>query len=438
MTLVANIRAKLLNSEINQRSLFYQTTTGKEERLKWQLEQFNANWVNIIQNVPHYHSLYQKGEIPEKFETWNQFRTELPISERKQYILEKSLRTNHSQKPDYVRITGGSSGNPLQIPAWNSEKKFTKPDQWVGRHWFGINPEDHCFWLMGNSQLLGRGFKGIINKYKRAVKDKLLGYYRCPAYNLQPEIMKHLADILIRKNPDYVIGFSGVLDIFARINIDLKEEFKKLRIKAIIATSEIFPFEDSPKIIAETFQAPVAMEYGSNETIAIAHTNPSGIFKVFWKNYFVEGLDSETSNMKNILITSLYPRCFPLIRYDLGDQIELDNCDETSTFGIEEFKKVHGRKNNFVTMKDGSRIHTAAFSHSIRIFDELTGYQIIDNGIELNLNITTLTGNLSHNLINEIKYRLSQIHPELSAVQINNVTHLEQMKNGKTPLLIRI
>ena len=61
-----------------------------------------------------------------------------------------------------MRITGGSSGNPLQIPAWKSEDLYTRPDQWVGRRWYEINPEDRCLWLTGNSYLLGNGLKGFI------------------------------------------------------------------------------------------------------------------------------------------------------------------------------------------------------------------------------------------------------------------------------------
>ncbi len=437
MTIVAIIRSKLFQNEINARSDFYQKETSKEERLQWQLDQFNTNWKKIIKDVPYYRSLYLNGRVPEKFDNWDQFLIRMPVSEKKQYIEEKNLRTDQSKKNDYIRITGGSSGNPLQIPAWKSEDFYTRPDQWVGRRWYGINPEDRCLWLTGNSYLLSSGLKGFIKKNKRAFKDFLLGYYRLLAYNLTPDNIRKMIEVIIKQKPDYIIGFSGVLDLFARVNHDRKYDLAKLNLKAIIATSEIFPFEDSSQIIEDTFSTKVAMEYGSNETIAIAHTEPTGNFKVFWKNYFIEGIDCGLGDLKEIRVTSLFPRCFPLIRYELGDQIELINSNKKSEYGIEYFRKIYGRKNNFVLCESGEKIHTSAFSLALRIFPEITAYQIINEGSKIELHIVTKNSILTSDLISIIKYRLSLIHPELTKVIIRKVDQVEQTVNGKSPLLIR-
>lgn len=437
MTIVAIIRSKLFQNQINKRSDFYQKETSKEERLKWQLDQFNMNWIKIIKDVPYYRSLYRNCVLPEKFDSWDQFLLEMPVGEKNLYIEEKYLRTDQSKKVDYMRITGGSSGDPLQIPAWKSEDFYTRPDQWVGRRWYGINPEDRCLWLTSNSYLLSSGIKGFIKKNKRAIKDTLLGYYRLLAYNLTPDNIRKMTEVIIKQKPDYIIGFSGVLDLFARINHDRKHDLAKLNLKAIIATSEIFPFEDSSQIIADTFNTAVAMEYGSNETIAIAHTEPNGNFKVFWKNYFIEGVDCGLGSHKEIRVTSLYPRCFPLIRYELGDQIELIDTNKKSDFGIEYFRKVYGRKNNYVLCDNGEKIHTSAFSLSLRIFPEITAYQIINEGSKIELHIVTNNSNLTPDIISKIGHRLSLIHPELSKVIIRKVDQVERTINGKSPLLIR-
>ena len=437
MAIVAKLRSTILKSEINKLSNFYEAEISEHERLRIQLELFNSNWKKIIKNVPYYRSLYLKGALPIKFESWNQFIKEMPVGNRLDYIRNQKQLTDQSKKVDYMRITGGSSGNPLQIPAWKSEDLYTRPDQWVGRRWYGIKPEDRCLWLTGNSYLLGSGLKGNIKKYKRAIKDALLGYYRLLAYNLNTDNIRKMTEVIINQRPDYIIGFSGVLDLFARVNQDRKYDLAKLNLKAIIATSEIFPFEDSAQIIAETFNTNVAMEYGSNETIAIAHTEPNGNFKVFWKNYFIEGVDSGLGSQKEIRVTSLYPRCFPLIRYELGDQIELIDSNKKSDFGIEYFRKVYGRKNNYVLCENGEKIHTSAFSLSLRIFPEITAYQIINEGSKIELHIVIIDSNLSSDIILKIRHHLSLIHPELSKVIIRKVDQVERTVNGKSPLLIR-
>ena len=137
----------------------------------------------------------------------------------------------------------------------------------------------------------------------------IAGYYRLLAYNLNPDNIRKMTEVIINQKPDYIIGFSGVLDLFARVNQDRKYDLAKLDNLFLIATSEIFPFEDSSQIIAETFNSYVAMEYGSNETIAIAHTEPNGNFKVFWKNYFIERINCGLGNHKEIRVPPV-PKMF--------------------------------------------------------------------------------------------------------------------------------
>ncbi len=229
MAIVAKLRSTILKSEINKLSNFYEAEISEHERLRIQLELFNSNWKKIIKNVPYYRSLYLKGALPIKFESWNQFIKEMPVGNRLDYIRNQKQLTDQSKKVDYMRITGGSSGNPLQIPAWKSEDLYTRPDQWVGRRWYGIKPEDRCLWLTGNSYLLGSGLKGDIKKYKRAIKDALLGYYRLLAYNLNTDNIRKMTEVIINQKPDYIIGFSGVLDLFARVNQDRKYDLAKLK-----------------------------------------------------------------------------------------------------------------------------------------------------------------------------------------------------------------
>ena len=47
------------------------------------------------------------------------------------------------------------------------------------------------------------------------------------------------------------------------------------------------------------------MEYGAVEAGLGAHTHPSGDYPVFWRSH---------------ILTSLYPRAFPLARYEIGSE----------------------------------------------------------------------------------------------------------------------
>ena len=238
-------------------------------------------------------------------------------------------------------------------------------------------PNSKLFLIWGHSHLLGAGIKGKINKFKRKFKDYLLGYYRFSAYNMNEENMRRAALEMLDFHPDYIIGYSVVLDSFVRANRDLITELRKIGVKVVIGAAESFPSDNTEEILGKMFNCPVGMEYGSVETNLIAHTHPDGGYKVFWQNYFVEAIDNGLQNGKIIRVTSLYPRCFPLIRYEIGDAAQLFEGD--NGIGLTRFQKVIGRCNLSVNLKDGSIIHSEVFTHALRDCEGIIRYQVIQN-----------------------------------------------------------
>src|SRR6185437_12467828 len=87
-----------------------------------------------------------------------------------------------------------------------------------------------------------------------------------------------------------------------------------------------------------------------------------------------------------VLVTSLYPRCFPLVRYDMGDEIEVEDTQSPAE-GVLRFRAVIGRCNDSIRLGDGSTVHSEAFSHAVRQEREVRGFQVIADGIVLRLDI---------------------------------------------------
>ena len=79
---------------------------------------------------------------------------------------------------------------------------------------------------------------------------------------------------------------------------------------------------------------------------------------------------------KIIHVTSLYPRCFPLIRYELGDEIELEPGEEG--LGVARFQSVKGRCNDTVALADGTILHSTTFSQAVRACPEISYFQVVD------------------------------------------------------------
>ena len=74
----------------------------------------------------------------------------------------------------------------------------------------------------------------------------------------------------------------------------------------------------------DAFGVPVVNEYGASELDLIAFTNSEDEFVVNSETLFVEILDENDrpvphGNSGRIVITGLYNKAHPMIRYDIGD-----------------------------------------------------------------------------------------------------------------------
>ncbi|MEI8235398.1 MAG: hypothetical protein WCH57_12045 [Verrucomicrobiota bacterium] len=399
--------------------------------LSEQLARFNRCWERMQRTVPYYAKLVKRQTAPRRFANWEEICAVLPVADRPFVYAHLPELADAAQPADGFRITGGSTAEPVSLPAWSAETAETERNEWLGRDWYGIAPGDASFRIWGHSHLLGKGVRGWINARRREAKDALLGIERLSAYDLSDAALMRAFERLQSSPAAYALGYSAALDRFARV-AQAAGRVNRTPLKAIVATSESFPSPDSRELIASVFQAPVAMEYGSVETGALAHTHPGGGYRVFWLSYFVEATEPAPQGGYRVRVTSLYPRAFPLVRYDLGDALALN----APCLGVRAFAGVMGRTNAFLELPSGERIHSEALSHAVKSVRGISGYQMLQKGGALTLHLTTLAP-LAEAEIGGIRARLEKINPHLAAVEIRVVERLEQTRAGKTPLILR-
>lgn len=433
--MIRSIYGHVISKAVAKRRCSYEPLVTPAQKLKKQLQHFNQCWPAIRHNVPFYNELAVRNNLPDSFRSWEEIIDLFPVVNRA--LAQKNIlhMIDQSKKPQCFRITGGSTGQPIQMPAWKSEYKVTTPDMWLGRAWYGIKPDDRLFMIWGHSHLLGSGWQGLLNRRVRECKDWLLGYYCFSAYSIDPNSMKTAAEAMVRFAPQYMIGYSVALDAFARSNLDRTQDLRALKLKAVIGAAEGFPAGDSVDLIGGLTGAPVAMEYGSVETGLIAHTYPEDEgYRVFWQTYFVEATEGNQDAGKIVRVTSLYPRSFPLIRYELGDEIIRDA--EDLSIGVQHFKRVIGRCNDYLMLSNGIRVHSELISHVVRSCPDIMGFQAIQTGSCIRLYVIS-SGELSPEVVKGIRYRLDKIHPQLTHIPIERVSRLRQTVAGKTPIVIR-
>jgi len=430
-----SIRDKFYKPYISAYHDFYNKDWTPDKIQEWQLNQFNKCWASIIADVPFYQEEVKRKKLPKIFSSWNQFKELVPITDRKSLQDNRAKMVSIVKKHDLISTTGGSTAEPVQIPVWKSEIQAANRNFWFARSWYNVQPSDKLFMIWGHSHILGEGMYGWINHRKRILKDQLLGYCRISAYDMSEASLRKAAQKLLSIKPDYVISYAVALDLFARANVDLRADFHKLNLKVIIGTAESFPKPDSAQFIEDLFGKKVVMEYGGMETGPIAHQRPEGKFLVFWKDYYVEGIPSQECPGKfEIYITSLLPRCLPLIRYKNGDLISDDPSSETFN---QTFSQVTGRCDDYICVTSGELIHSEAFDHAFKDLPEILNYQVRQSKSgEIHFDYVSREP-LSEEILRKIRTRLERINILLKDVQFEKVALLKITIAGKTKRVLK-
>ena len=402
---------------------------------QYQLERINSLWKWSVQNIPYYQNLTKQFNLPKAFDSLRQYMAVMPPLTREVFQDRSILYWHQNPRPNRKRITGGSTAMPIQIPTWKTEYDENREDAWLARSWYGIDPGDRLLLYWGHAHLLGEGWRRVLNGYIRSIKDRIQNYKRYSCYDMSDSALRKAGDYLVKSNAHFIIGYSCYLDRLSRINSHLSSAIAGLGLKAVIGAAEGFPFEDSKTRIENTFHAPLGMEYGSVETGLIAHTHPTGGYRVLWNSYLLEY--AAGSALQEVFVTSLFRRCTPLFRYKLNDLYEVgDRFRLAANCSTLSFDRVVGRSNSFVVLPAGRILHSEAVSHVVRSVPKITGYQFVCWRDRTSLRVTT-NEPLNVDDVQKIRNMARQVDPQFGEVlNVAEVRSLTHSVAGKTPMIL--
>ena len=317
-------------------------------------QEFETLIENKKQEIVDYHlknnSSYQKRVGKTTFTTWD----DLPVITKKDFQkpLFERLSNGYSLATVYVNKTSGSSGDPFIF----AKDKFSHALTWaniINRFgWHGID---------FNSSYQAR-FYGIpldfIGNRKERFKDFLTNRFRFSIFDLSDKVLEGFLKKFETKKFDYINGYTSSIVLFAKFlqqkNIILKDICPTL--KVCVVTSEML-FEEDKILLEQQFGVPVVNEYGASELDLIAFQNPEGEWQVNSETLFVEILDENNTVLPygkegRIVITSLFNKAHPFIRYDIGD---IGILEEKSTPKKPILKKLIGRTNDVAFLPSGKK-----------------------------------------------------------------------------------
>ena len=395
-----------------------------------QNKDFN-NYVNDQKNeIVNYHienNLFYKKLVNNKNWNWNS----LPILEKKdlQIPLKQRLSKTFTLKNVFKNKTSGSTGNPFYF----AKDKFSHALTWAI-----ITNRFNWHNLYGKRQAR---FYGTSNdsfvKLKEQLKDLFSNRLRFNVFNLSEEVFKRWVEKFSSTKFVYLNGYTTVLVVFAKYlvskNIILKEVCPTL--KACVVTSEML-FDIDKLLLEKAFGVSVINEYGASELDLIAFEDTNNNWILNTETLFVEVLDDnnnvlEDGNVGNIVITSLYNKANPFIRYKIGDRGAIKKINSNQYI----LQKLEGRSEDLVKLPSGKIAPGLTFYYITKSIMEDSGeiqeIKIIQTTLgSFKIEYTSNKELEKHQKIKIINALSDYLEPNLKIIFLR-LKYLERSKSGK-------
>lgn len=400
----------------------------KESIERYQIERFNSIWKDAYSNIPFYKKYKADNHLPDAINDLKELSVWPVLT--KQQLMQNPEELLRNYPPDTFNITSGSTGIPLRIPVKYGLASPT--NMWIGRAANGVLPNFKTFIIWGHHHLHGTGIKRIINTTIRDLKDWICNYKRISAYDTSLPKMRKAFSTYNRFKPDFVIGYSSSILAFVRCNTGARIPKAP---KAILCTAGPLSANEK-KEIENFFNAPVCMEYGSMECGVMAYTVNHGLeYNVFWNTHILQGQIDENNKVRNI-VTLITPKYFPLIRYDIGDWLELP--EKESLSNILTINDIAGRPTDIVTLPCGISFFAMLIEACVEHLDGIIAHQLVVKDSDLKILITGRK-HYTESEKESVLAKLKDVIPALSTVEITveQVDALIKVKSGKKPLVVR-
>lgn len=325
-------------------------------------------------NVPFYGRLFERtGVRPEDVQGVADL-ARLPLVQRAD-LQSATLRERSSRAIDsaacVIRRTGGSSGVPLAVVSGRQELAF-ETLVWL-RTWrrFGLRASDLQVTIKDPEDATPWNRRHWYHSF-RLLRVRYLDIHAAPDL---------LARALVDLQPDVLRGPPSIL---AAIAPELGSSGPPSRLRLVFTTGERLEPE-TRKHLEAALAAPVHDLYGATEAGCIAWRCPAcAAYHVNSDTALVEvlnnGAPAQQGEIGAIVITNLFARTMPFIRYQLGDLAELGpSCPKAP--GCVTLRSLSGRTTDPLIGADGRLLSPYTFMP-----DEIEGiaqYRVIQERPDL-------------------------------------------------------
>jgi phenylacetate-coenzyme A ligase PaaK-like adenylate-forming protein len=335
-----------------------------------------------------------------------------------------------------VVTTSGSTGNPgifLFAPReWATlMASFARAREWAGLK-IRLSQRSRMAVVSSTNE------RNLSARVGRAADTPFLPTLRLDATQPLPEIVAALNDW----QPEAVVAYASMAALLAA---EQAEHRLVIRPRAVFTSSEVLTAQMRERL-EQVWGNVVFNEYASTETanIAAEDTLHHGMH-VFEDLLIVENVDGDNQPVppgvfgEKLLVTVLFSRTQPLIRYEISDSVRFADEQPTCSLPFRTIEMVQGRREDVLVMPG---VQGGAVSiHPNVIHDVMStlpnhGWQLVEEEHGLRMFLVPAPEPIAPSVVRErIQGALAAQHARVPEVRVNEVDAIPKAPSGKMPLI---
>lgn len=243
--------------------------------------------------------------------------------------------------------------------------------------------------------------------------------------------------------PEVLIAYASMAGNLAEEQLTQRLHIKP---KVVYVASEILTSQ-TKKLVQEAWGNEPYNQYAATETAGIAAEHQSCRHMHFFEDLvIIEVVDEHYQPVPpgeygaKLLVTTLFSRTQPLIRYELNDSVRVSTESHTCALPFALLDSIQGRVEDSLTLpaiSGGEVLVRPLVINRIMDIVPVSGWQVIqqaDNGLVLLL--SSLRNGISDGrLVDQINQSLTQEGARVPYVRVQHVTEIPKTASGKVPLI---
>lgn len=392
-----------------------------EQVTQWQEQQLQAFVAHAYNHTVYYRRLFDRlGLTPNDIRCAEDLK-KLPVITKEivNAHYDELVPDNFSRFPHRKIRTGGTTGEPMTYLCSEEVWGYVTAAKIFYWRKTGYRYGD-AFVALGSSSILSQR-----PSFARRVYDRLRNEHPLNSVDINPEKCRQYAEYLQRNRIRYLYGYAAALYVFTRYVAD--NHIDLTQIKAVFTTSENLP-DNYRTLMEQTYQCRVMDCYGARDAGITAYETQRGCYPVGY-NAIAEIVDPIGEHTGTLLTTNFLNYCFPLIRYQFGDIVELAEPDG-SRYNGQIIQRVMGRTSSVIQLANGHTLSATGIAMVMRHFD-IVAFDIRKSApLEVTLRLQP-TAQYSETQETTLREELRRYVGDDCSIRIVHVDRFEPLPNGK-------